>query len=143
MDGYTTVRANGLDLAYRVLGDPGAPALVLLHGRGGESGNWDGVAEELAESRRVYAVDLRGHGRSSWPGTYSFELMRDDVRAFLGALGVERADVVGHSMGGAVAPAGADRGGGRGRLGDLRREARSPADSRSGHQRPSLSARRV
>jgi pimeloyl-ACP methyl ester carboxylesterase len=76
---------------------------VLLHGRGGDSGNWDGIAEELATDHRVYAVDLRGHGRSSWPGTYSFELMRDDVRAFLDALDVERADVIGHSMGGAVA----------------------------------------
>jgi pimeloyl-ACP methyl ester carboxylesterase len=103
VDQYNIVRANGLDLAYRALGDPKDPPLVLLHGRGGESGNWDGVAEQLAADRRVYVLDLRGHGRSSWPGTYAFELMRDDVRAFLIALGVGRTDVIGHSMGGAVA----------------------------------------
>ena len=61
-------------------------------------------------ARRVYAPDLRGHGRSDWPGTepgpgreaYAYEAMSADILAFLGALGIDRVDVVGHSLGGAV-----------------------------------------
>ncbi|MGI5423423.1 alpha/beta fold hydrolase [Streptomyces sp. CA-179760] len=52
---------------------------------------------------RIYAPDLRGHGRSDWPGDYAYATLRDDVHALLGALGIARADVVGHSLGGAVA----------------------------------------
>ena len=61
------------------------------------------LATGPAGPRRVYAPDLRGHGRSDWPGGYAYETMRDDIHALLGALGIERADVVGHSLGGAVA----------------------------------------
>lgn len=51
----------------------------------------------------MYAPDLRGHGDSDWPGEYAYELMRDDVRGFLDALGLAHVDVVGHSLGGVVA----------------------------------------
>src|SRR6187549_3376581 len=77
--------------------------MVLLHGLGDDERDWQVVLPALAAGRRVYAVDLRGHGRSSHPGRYSFELMRDDVSAFLGALGIEAGVLVGHSMGGTVA----------------------------------------
>ncbi|MBW8735642.1 MAG: alpha/beta hydrolase [Streptomyces turgidiscabies] len=99
-----TVEANGISLAYRAWGPEGAPPVLLLHCRGGDGADWAPVAGRLAAGRRrVYAPDLRGHGRSGWPGTYTYEAMRDDVRAFLDALGVARADVVAHSLGGAVA----------------------------------------
>ncbi len=98
-----SVRANGIRIAYRTWGDPAAPPVVLLHGRSGNSAHWTHVAERLAATRRVYAPDLRGHGLSDWPGAYSYPLMRDDVRAFLDALGLDRTDLVGHSMGGLVA----------------------------------------
>lgn len=90
-------------LAYRVTGDPKAPPMVLLHALGEDGTNWDGVTTAFAGSRRVYAPDLRGHGRSGWPGTYSFELMRDDVLGLLDVLDLDRVSLVGHSMGGAVA----------------------------------------
>jgi pimeloyl-ACP methyl ester carboxylesterase len=51
----------------------------------------------------VYAVDLRGHGLSDWPGRYGFDVFRDELRGFLTVLGLTGADVVGHSMGGAAA----------------------------------------
>ncbi|MBA2947515.1 alpha/beta fold hydrolase [Streptomyces himalayensis] len=102
-----TVRANGIRLAYRAWGSddapPGAAPAVLLHCRGADSTDWDWIASPLSAARRVYALDLRGHGRSDWPGTYTYESMRDDVLAFLTVLGIERVDLVGHSLGGAAA----------------------------------------
>ncbi|MEV7199036.1 alpha/beta fold hydrolase [Streptomyces griseoluteus] len=97
------VGVGGVRLAYRVWGPPEGPPLVLLPALGEVSGDWDTVAAELAQRRRVYAVDLRGHGDSGRPGTYSLELMRADVLGFLDALGLDRTGLVGHSMGGIVA----------------------------------------
>jgi pimeloyl-ACP methyl ester carboxylesterase len=77
--------------------------MVLLHGLGGDRSTWAEVVPAFATSRRVYALDLRGHGDSDRPGQYSFELMRDDVLAFIGALDVRGVALVGHSMGGVVA----------------------------------------
>ncbi len=54
---------------------------------------------QLAQTHRVYALDLRGHGASDFPGQYSFELMRDDVIGFLDAVEVGRCVLIGHSMG--------------------------------------------
>lgn len=102
--GVHSVRTNsGIRLAYRTWGDASAPPVVLAHGRGGSGAHWTEVAERLAATRRVYALDLRGHGLSDWPGRYSFEGFRDDLRGFIDALGLAGADVVGHSMGGAAA----------------------------------------
>jgi 3-oxoadipate enol-lactonase len=94
--------AAGIRLAYRVRGSAGAPPLVLLHGLGDGAGDWDGVAPAFARHWRVYAPDLRGHGRSDRPGEYSVELMAADVLGFLDALGLDRVDLIGHSMGGLV-----------------------------------------
>jgi 3-oxoadipate enol-lactonase len=98
-----TIGAGEVRLAYRAWGAAGAPPLVLLHGLGEGAADWDGVAPAFARHYRVYAPELRGHGRSDWPGAYSVELMREDVLGFLDALGLERVDLIGHSMGGLVA----------------------------------------
>jgi 3-oxoadipate enol-lactonase len=97
------VQANGIRLAYRESGPATAPPLVLLHALGENSADWDQVAAALAASWHVYALDLRGHGRSDWPGTYTLALLRDDVLAFLDALKLPQVTVIGHSMGGAAA----------------------------------------
>lgn len=76
---------------------------MLLHALGEDATDWETVAPALARSRRVYALDLRGHGRSDWPGNYSLELMQADVLRFLDALGLDPVDLIGHSMGGIVA----------------------------------------
>jgi pimeloyl-ACP methyl ester carboxylesterase len=95
--------AGGVRLAYRAWGQPGAPPLILLHGLGEGAADWVGVAPAFAPHYRVYAIDLRGHGASDWPGAYSVELMGADVLAFLDARHLDQVDVIGHSMGGLVA----------------------------------------
>lgn len=109
-----TVKANGITLTCRAWGPEDAPPVLLLHCRGADGTDWTPIAERLATGAvpyRVYAPDLRGHGTSDWPGTepgataevYAYEAMRDDLLGLLTGLGVERADVVGHSLGGIVA----------------------------------------
>lgn len=97
------VDVGGVRLACQMSGLPDAPPLVLLHAMGENAADWDAVVPALARSRRVHALDLRGHGRSDWPGDYSLELMQADVLRFLDALGLGSVDLIGHSMGGVVA----------------------------------------
>ncbi|MFJ9443399.1 alpha/beta fold hydrolase [Kitasatospora sp. NPDC101235] len=98
-----TVDLPGVTLAYRESGRPDGPPLVLLHALGERAADWDTVLPDLAPAHRVFALDLRGHGDSARTAAYSLEAMRDDVLSFLDALGLARVDLVGHSMGGAVA----------------------------------------
>jgi 3-oxoadipate enol-lactonase len=100
---HCTIGVGDIRLAYRVAGSPDAPPLVLLHALGEGAADWDGVMPAFARHWRVYALDLRGHGRSDWPGEYSLEVMRADVLGFLDDLALDRVDLIGHSMGGIVA----------------------------------------
>lgn len=91
---------DGLKLTYLVSGKPDAPPLVLVHALFMDAMDWAEVAAALSAQYRVFAVNLRGHGSSDWPGQYSFELMAQDVVGFLDALNLERPVLVGHSLGG-------------------------------------------
>ncbi|HEY3685818.1 MAG TPA: alpha/beta hydrolase [Streptosporangiaceae bacterium] len=83
-------------------GGPGAP-LLLVHGWGADSHEWNAHIPHLAAARRVIAVDLRGHGYSSVPaGGYTIRGLAGDLVRLLARLGVERVVAVGHSMGGQV-----------------------------------------
>lgn len=93
------VRADGIRLAYRTWGPADAPPVVLLHALGEASSDWAQVAAALAPSWRVYAPDLRGHGASDWPGSYTIEQLATDLAAFLDALGLDRVVLGGHSIG--------------------------------------------
>lgn len=100
------VDIGGLTLAVRVWAADGAadsPPLLLLHGTGMTAQDWDAVAPALARDREVRAVDLRGHGESNRPGTYSIALMAHDVIALLDVTTEPAVDLVGHSLGGLVA----------------------------------------
>jgi 3-oxoadipate enol-lactonase len=103
MDRRDVLLPDGLRIACWTGGDPAAPPLVLLHALGESATSWDAVAARLAPHFSLLALDLRGHGASDWPGTYSHELMRDDVAGVLDALGLREVVLVGHSLGGAVA----------------------------------------
>src|SRR2546428_2615514 len=93
---------------------PRAP-LLCIHGAGGSSVAWMDVVRRLSPRRRVIAPDLPGHGQSDpWiasgtdPGTdpghdVSLDLYRDAVGTVCATLGVKKAILVGHSMGGAIA----------------------------------------
>jgi len=94
---------DGLRLACYRGGEPDAPPLVLLHALGEDSTSWEEVADRLAPHFSLLAVDLRGHGASDWPGSYSHELIRDDILGVLDAVGLHDVVLIGHSLGGAVA----------------------------------------
>jgi pimeloyl-ACP methyl ester carboxylesterase len=96
------IRLHGHDVGYRMAG--AGPALVLVHGLTGSSTTWREVMPALAERHTVIAPDLLGHGESAKPrGDYSLGAFASGVRDLLVALGIERATVVGHSLGGGVA----------------------------------------
>jgi esterase len=97
-----TISLTGLTFHYREAGDAGAPPLILLHALGSDAQDWDEVALALAERYHVFALDQRGHGESARPVSYSFESMRDDLKAFADALSIDRFTLIGHSMGGTV-----------------------------------------
>ena len=99
------VAVGGVTLAVRVWPgvDPSLPPVVLLPATGETAEDWDAVASALQPSRTVYAVSLRGHGSSDWPGSYSIASMADDVTGLLPRLGAGAVDLVGHSLGGLVA----------------------------------------
>jgi pimeloyl-ACP methyl ester carboxylesterase len=83
-------------------GGPGPPA-VLLHGGSLTARTWDYVALALRSDFRLVAPDMRGHGASDWVDDYSIEGYTTDLLAVVDGLGIERARVVGMSLGGIVA----------------------------------------
>jgi pimeloyl-ACP methyl ester carboxylesterase len=92
---------NGVELGYEVFGE-GEP-LILLHGGFGSIEMFGPNVELLAAGRRVVGVDLQSHGRS--PATdrpMRFETMAEDVAALIRSFGLERAAIMGFSLGGAV-----------------------------------------
>jgi pimeloyl-ACP methyl ester carboxylesterase len=93
---------HGHRVSYRQGGD--GPVLLLLHGVTNSSATWEPVAPALAERFTLVAPDLLGHGDSATPrGDYSLGAHASGARDVLTALGIERATIVGHSLGGGIA----------------------------------------
>lgn len=98
---YRYVERDGVRIAFRDLGDPQAPPVVLLHGLFSGGRSWNAFAERLVGAgRRAILVDQRGHGQSSPAPTYRFSDFEADLVAVLDDLGLDRVDLVGHSLGG-------------------------------------------
>lgn len=95
------VDVNGMKMYYEVSGE-GEP-LVVLHGAYMNIPSMGAIIPKLAETHKVYAVELQGHGRTTdidRPITYPN--LADDVAAFMDAVDLEKADVFGYSMGAAA-----------------------------------------
>ena len=100
----TVSPAAGLDLEYVERGSPGGLPVVFLHGVTDSWGSFEGVLARLPESVHALALSQRGHGNSSRPASgYRIADMANDLWLFLNALEIERAVLVGHSMGSFVA----------------------------------------
>jgi len=94
---------DGIRLHYEVLGRSSATPVLMIQGLGADKHGWDMQRLPLAMQYRVIALDNRGAGRSDKPfGHYSLEQMADDAIAVLDQVGVEKAHIVGASMGGAI-----------------------------------------
>ncbi len=97
-----TIDALGTTLAYDEAGQGGVPA-VLVHGLGGGRWSWDANLPALAASRRTIALDLAGHGESAKPSIdYTIATHVEILLGFLDAVRIDRAFLVGNSMGGLV-----------------------------------------
>lgn len=95
---------NGMSLFYHVAGAEEAPPVLLITGLSGDHRQWAGLVSTLAPSFRVIAFDNRDSGQSSRADEqYAILDMARDAAGLLESLGIERAHVVGHSMGGAIA----------------------------------------
>lgn len=93
---------HGHRVIYHLAGS--GPPVVLIHGMVNSSKHWRKVALQLAERHTVIAPDLIGHGDSATPrGDYSLGAHAASIRDLLAVIGVQRASIVGHSLGGGVA----------------------------------------
>lgn len=90
-----------MELFFRKEGT-GSP-LVIVHGLYGSSDNWLNIGKRLAEKHTIYMIDQRNHGHSPFAGSHTFNDMRNDLEEFFEKHNIEKATLLGHSMGGKVA----------------------------------------
>jgi esterase len=90
-----------MNLHFEVVGN-GAP-LIILHGLLGSADNWRSMSRRLGAHYKVFAVDLRNHGRSPHSDTFDYDVMTADLREFMEQQALRRVMFLGHSMGGKVA----------------------------------------
>ncbi len=90
-----------MELYYRKEGK--GPVIVIVHGLYGSSDNWMNMGKKLAEDHTVYMIDQRNHGRSPFAGGNSYDDMKADLAEFFQKHKIEKATLLGHSMGGKTA----------------------------------------
>ncbi len=87
-----------MDLFFRKYGS--GPPLIIVHGLYGSSDNWVTIGKELGKRFEVFIPDQRNHGRSPHSDHHNYDLMRDDLSEFMDKHSIEKAILLGHSMGG-------------------------------------------
>lgn len=92
---------ESLQLHYKEFGE-GHP-VIILHGLLGSLDNWQAIAKALATSFHVYIIDQRNHGRSPHSDLFNYEVLAEDLLHFLQLHNIQKAHIIGHSMGGKVA----------------------------------------
>lgn len=92
-----------IPLFHRQIGDSTGPSLIILHGLLGASDNWQTLAKRYAATHTVHLLDARNHGRSPHDPVHTYAAMVEDAVAFMDQQGIEKARVMGHSMGGKTA----------------------------------------
>jgi pimeloyl-ACP methyl ester carboxylesterase len=90
-----------MELFFRKEG--GGSPVVIIHGLYGSSDNWLSIGKRLSAKHTVYMVDQRNHGHSSFANSHTFNDMRNDLEDFFNQQNIEKATIIGHSMGGKVA----------------------------------------
>ena len=99
-----TIDAGGARIRYLQMGEGDGAPILFIHGFGGDLNNWMFNQEALSESHKTYAIDLPGHGGSTKEvGDGSLAVLSGAVLAFMDAMSIDSAHLVGHSMGGATA----------------------------------------
>lgn len=91
-----------MQLFYKQYSTTGKP-LIILHGMFGQHANWTGLAKAFSKTFEVYSFDVRNHGQSPHADTMSYPQMAQDIAQTMDAIGLEKADFIGHSMGGKIA----------------------------------------
>lgn len=90
-----------IELNYKEFGQ-GDP-IIILHGLFGTLDNWKTIATKLSEDFLVYIIDQRNHGKSPHTEDFSYPLMAQDLYEFMDDNWIQKASIIGHSMGGKVA----------------------------------------
>jgi pimeloyl-ACP methyl ester carboxylesterase len=95
---------NGLKLHYLDFGNSSKPPLVCIHGLSGNAHNFDGLAPHLMNDYHVMSLDVRGRGDSAWgpPAEYAPPVYVNDLAVMLDTIGIDRATLIGTSMGGII-----------------------------------------
>jgi esterase len=88
-----------MELFFRKYGEVGPP-LIIVHGLYGSGDNWVSIARELSDRFEVFVVDQRNHGQSPHSEVHDYPAMREDLREFMDSQGIQKAVLIGHSMGG-------------------------------------------
>jgi pimeloyl-ACP methyl ester carboxylesterase len=94
-----------MKLHYRIVGDPTSnkPTLFILHGLFGSSDNWQTLAKRFSTDFTVYLVDQRNHGHSPHGIEHNYDVMVEDFSELIDDLGIDKFNLMGHSMGGKTA----------------------------------------
>jgi len=95
------ISSTGMNLHFEAVG--AGPPFIILHGLLGSADNWRSMSRRLGAHYKVFALDLRNHGRSPHSDIFDYDVMVADLREFMEQQALRRIMLLGHSIGGKVA----------------------------------------